>query len=157
MLYYVKKNKKLLVLLLFFMSILSINAQEIDLKTMTRADRIRYVSQEGTRALDQHLHEFMKKLYGNPNIMRPGYSAYAGSYKEILIRDEKAVQSLTEQYGKFVTDYTFKKNDYICRISFVANQRVWKPLLYDVVILNNGKALSIMILNEGYSKVIYHK
>ena len=149
--------KKLLLLLLFFMSFSSINAQEIDLKTMTRADRIRYVSQEGTRALDQHLHEFMKKLYGNPNIMRPGYSAYAGSYKEILIRDEKAVQSLTEKYGKFVTDYTFKKNDYICHISFVANQRVWNPLLYKVVILNNGKALRIMILDVGESQVIYHK
>ncbi|WP_353120824.1 hypothetical protein [Myroides odoratus] len=149
--------KKLLLLLLFFMSILSINAQEIDLKTMTRVDRIRYVSQEGTRALDQHLHEFMKKMYGNPNIMRPGYSAYAGSYKEILIRDEKAVQSLTEKYGKFVTDYTFKKNDYIYHISFVANQRVWNPLLYRAIILNNGKALKINVLSVGESQVIYHK
>ncbi|WP_060875027.1 hypothetical protein [Myroides odoratus] len=148
--------KKLLLLLLFFMSILSINAQEIDLKTMTRVDRIRYVSQEGTRALDQHLHEFMKKLYGNPNIMRPGYSAYAGSYKEILIREED-VQPLTEKYGKFVTDYTFKKNDYIYHISFVANPCVWNPLLYKVVILNNGKALRIMILDVGESQVIYHK
>ncbi len=139
------------------MSILSINAQEIDLKTMTRVDRIRYVSQEGTRALDQHLHEFMKKMYGNPNIMRPGYSAYAGSYKEILIRDEKAVQSLTEKYGKFVTDYTFKKNDYIYHISFVANQRVWNPLLYRAIILNNGKALKINVLSVGESQVIYHK
>ena len=139
------------------MSILSINAQEIDLKTMTRVDRIRYVSQVATKALDQHLHEFMKKMYGNPNIMRPGYSAYASSYKEILIRDEKAVQSLTEQYGDFVTDYTFKKNDYICNISFVANQRVWNPLLYRVTILNNGRALKITVLSVGESQVIYHK
>ncbi|MCS4240401.1 hypothetical protein M2306_002129 [Myroides gitamensis] len=148
--------KKLLVLSLFFMSILSINAQEIDLKAMTQADRIRYVSQEGTRALDQHLHEFMKKMYGNPNIMRPGYSAYAGSYKEILIRDED-VQPLTEKYGDFVTDYTFKKNDYIYHISFVANQRVWNPLLYRAIILNNGKALKITVLSVRESQVIYHK
>ena len=149
--------KKLLLLLLFFMSFSSINAQEVDLKAMTQADRIRYVSQVATRALDQHLHEFMKKLYGNPNIMRPGYSAYSGSFKQSLIKDDEAASSLTKLYGDFVTDYTFKKNDYVYGISFVANQRVWNPLLYRVTILNNGKALKITVLSVGESQVIYHK
>ncbi|MDH6601433.1 hypothetical protein M2306_002127 [Myroides gitamensis] len=156
MLYYVKKNKKSLVLLLFFMSILSINAQEIDLKTMTREERIRYISQEATRALDNHLYELVQDVYGK-NMMRPSYSAFKESYAEVQVSNQEEINEFYELYGDFVTDYILEQGDYIYNISFVANQRLWKPLLYRVSVLNNGKALSITILKAGYGNIIYNE
>ncbi|QQU02662.1 hypothetical protein [Myroides odoratus] len=143
-------------LLLTFFYIANLNAQEVNLRTMTREERIRYVSQEATRALDNHLYELVQDVYGK-NMMRPSYSAFKESYAEVQVSNQEEINDFYELYGDFVTDYILEQGDYIYNISFVANQRLWKPLLYRVSVLNNGKALSITILKAGYGKIIYNK
>lgn len=147
---------KNILLLFVFISFANIQAQEINLRTMTKQERTRYVSQEATRALDRHLHSFLKELNG-PNTQKPQYYALGMSYSEYQINTDKAISDFNNLYGDIVTDYTVRKNDYTYSISFVSNPRLWKPLLYRVVVLNNGRAIDIKVLDIGYVKTIYNQ
>ncbi|WP_353120825.1 hypothetical protein [Myroides odoratus] len=148
--------KKLLLLLLFFMSFSSINAQEIDLRNLTSEQRKDYVIQEATRALDVFLYDFLKGLYG-PNTPPPTYSPYRYGYREVKLDTEERVTDFNDFYGDLINDYTVMKNDYYYNVSFIPNQNEWwGPVLYKVTVLNNGKALNIFVVKRGWFRVIYN-
>ncbi|WP_060875029.1 hypothetical protein [Myroides odoratus] len=148
--------KKLLLLLLFFMSFSSINAQEIDLRNLTSEQRKDYVIQEATRALDVFLYDFLKGLYG-PNTPPPTYSPYRYGYREVKLDTEERVTDFNDFYGDLINDYTVMKNDYYYNVSFIPNQNEWwGPVLYKVTVLNNGKALNIFVVKRGWLRVIYN-
>lgn len=143
------------ILFLFaFISFANIQAQEVNLQAMTREERTRYVSREATRALDENLYDFLKEMKGS-TIPRPQYYALAMSYSEYKISSDEAISDFYELYEKFITDYTVRKNDYTYTISFVNNSRFWKPLLYKVTVLNNGKALTMFVIEDNLGRVIY--
>ena len=152
-----KMIKKILVLWIALIVGSTLQAQQVNLRSLTPEQRKAYVIEEGYRALDEHLQTFKQELYGDPTIRvsRAQYFAFGGSYKENQLRTDESIRNFNALYGEYVTDYTLRKNDYAYTISFVKNRYVWNPLEYKVTVLNNGKALRISIIEIGYGKTIY--
>ena len=149
--------KKILVLWIALIVGSTLQAQQVNLRSLTPEQRKAYVIEEGYRALDEHLQTFKQELYGDPTIRvsRAQYFAFGGSYKEIKYSSDDDIKSFNYFFSEHVTDYTIRKNDFTYTIGFVKNRYVWNPLEYRVTILNNGKALRIEIIEIGYGKTIY--
>ncbi|WP_353162691.1 hypothetical protein [Myroides odoratus] len=146
--------KKLLLFLLFFMSILSINAQEINLRNLTSEQRKDYVIQEATRTLDVFLHDFLKK-HVDPNASVPTYVP-SNHYSETQLTTDEEIEDFYYFYEDVLTDYTVVKNDYVYTARFTASGLSGEEILYSVNVLNNGKAGSMKLVKKGIGRILYN-
>jgi len=144
--------KQILFLLVLLISFSNLSAQEVDLRAMSDVQRSHYIYNLATQALKTHLPAWHRYVTGQPGTYR--IYPFESDEKQILT-DEEA-DRLNNRYGRFITDYAFKKDDYIYAVSFVRDQYAYKPILFRVIILHNGRILLFKDLIIGESKVIYN-